>query len=96
MKIPAALKSRKFWIATAAFLAALSGFITAIVQGDLNQAQSFLQAMLVAAGLYVGAEGAADVVARYQAGKKEVLESAYVLENPDEVDRETVVSGKTQ
>ena len=41
MKIPAQLKSRKFWLALAAFLAALSGFIAALAKGDLNVAQSF-------------------------------------------------------
>lgn len=96
MKLPDSLKSRKFWVSIAAFLAALSGFITALVMGDLSEAQSFLQAMLVAAGLFVGVEGAADVVTRYQAGKKETLEAAYAIENPDDVDHNKVVSGKDQ
>lgn len=96
MKIPTQLKSRKFWLALAAFLAALSGFIAALAKGDLNEAQSFLNAMLVAVGLFTAAEGASDAISRYQAGKKEVLEQAYTLENPDEVDRDKVVSGKQE
>lgn len=95
MTLPKQLQSRKFWLSTAAFLAALSGFIVSLANGDLNKAFEFLGAMLAAAGLYNVIEGAADIVGRRQLIQKEAAqELAVSIGSDDEPDKQNFTTGE--
>lgn len=65
----ARLKSRKFLMALLPVLAASSMFFVSLYHSDFATAQTALQALTVAVSVYLGVEGAADVVGRYQSGK---------------------------
>lgn len=78
-KIPSQLKSRKFWLA-------VSAFIAFIATKQYNEALGVVTA-------YIGLEGAADVVGRYQDGKVEQQKLEFDVSDDDEPNVDTVVSG---